>query len=138
MEEKTNVSSPIGRQGATISLMVATGENNVIGLNNRLPWYLPADLKYFKNQTWGLPIIMGRKTFESFGKPLPGRTNIVITRNRTWAFEKVQVAHTLEDAVTLGKATGAAEIFVIGGAEIFKLVLPQANRIYITRIHQRF
>ena len=137
MEENTNQSSPSHETG-TLSLIVAIDENNVMGLDNRLPWYLPADMKYFKNQTWGMPVVMGRKTFESLGKPLPGRTNIVITRNTTWAFEKVQVAHTLEEAVTRAFATGAREVFVIGGAEIFKTALPQANRMYITRIHHRF
>lgn len=138
-EENTNPSSAFTAQGAgTLSLIVAADENNVMGLRNQLPWRLPADMKYFKNQTWGLPVIMGRKTFESLGKPLAGRTNIVITRNTAWGFEKVAVAHTLEEAIARGTATGAAEIFVIGGAEIFKMVLPQAHRIYLTRIHHRF
>lgn len=126
------------RQTVVISLIVAAAENNVIGHNNRLPWHLPADMKYFKNKTWGSPVVMGRKTFEALGKPLPGRTNIVITRNTTWAFEKVQVAHSLADAIALAQATGAAEIFVIGGAEIFQNTMSQANRIYLTRIHHQF
>jgi dihydrofolate reductase len=81
---------------------------------------------------------MGRKTFESIGKPLPGRTSIVITRNTTWAFEKVSVAHSLADAVTLAAHLGVKELFVIGGAEIFEIALPQATRVYRTRIHHRF
>lgn len=123
---------------AGISLLVAADENNVIGLHNKLPWHLPADLKYFKNQTWGLPIVMGRKTFESIGKPLPGRTNIVITRNTAWSSENVLVAHTLNDALALGQNAGANEIFIIGGAEVFKTALPLARRIYLTRIHHHF
>lgn len=125
-------------QKVVISLIVAADENNVIGHNNHLPWHLPADMKYFKNKTWGSPVVMGRKTFESLGKPLPGRTNIVITRNATWAFEKVQVAHSLAEAIAKGQATGAAEIFVIGGAELFQMVMQQADRIYLTRIHHHF
>lgn len=123
---------------ALLSLLVAADEGNVIGNNNQLPWHLPADLKYFKNKTWGLPIIMGRKTFESIGKPLPGRTTIVITRNKAWAFENVSVAHTLDEAMVIGQATGAREIFVIGGAEIFATALPLADRVYLTRIHHSF
>jgi len=123
---------------AIISLLAAADENNVIGLNNQLPWYLPADLKYFKNQTWGLPVVMGRKTFEALGKPLPGRTNIVITRNTTWAFENVLAAHSLEAAIAIAQQTGTREIFVIGGAQVFKTALPLANRIYLTRIHHQF
>lgn len=137
IEENKDQRSNEGRK-AILSLMVAADENNVIGLNNKLPWHLPADMKYFKNQTWALPVIMGRKTFESLGKPLPGRNNIVITRNATWGFEKVQVAHTLEEGIALGAATGALEIFVIGGAELFKTAMPLAGRIYLTHIHHRF
>ena len=107
-----------------ISLLVAVDEGNVIGRDNKLPWHLPVDLKYFKNQTWGLPVVMGRKTFESIGKPLPGRTSIVITRNKAWAFEKVRTAHSITDAVSIAQDLGVKEIFVIGGAEIFNTVLP--------------
>jgi dihydrofolate reductase len=121
-----------------ISLLVAVDEGNVIGKDNKLPWHLPADLKYFKNQTWGMPVVMGRKTFESIGKPLPGRTSIVITRNKAWTFEKVWTAHTITDAVAIAQNLGVKEIFVIGGAEIFNAVLPQAGRIYRTRIHHHF
>jgi dihydrofolate reductase len=133
-----DLTSPNGAQRAGISLLLAADENNVIGYQNQLPWHLPADLKYFKNQTWGMPVVMGRKTFESIGKPLPGRTNIVITRNPAWVFEKVDVVHTLDEALTVSEALGVKEIFVIGGAEIFKSALPRATRIYLTRIHHRF
>lgn len=120
------------------SLLVAVSENNVIGKDNKLPWHLPADLKYFKNLTWGMPILMGRKTFDSIGKPLPGRQSIVITRNKDWGHEDVTVVHSLEEAVAAAADFGAKEIFVIGGAEIFAASLPQADRIYVTRIYHSF
>lgn len=122
----------------TLSLLVAAAENNVIGKDNKLPWHLPNDLKYFKNLTWGMPVVMGRKTYESFGKPLRGRRNIVITRNKDWKAEGAEVVHSIQDAITLAKESEVKEIFIIGGGEIFKTVLPDANRIYITRIHHSF
>lgn len=121
-----------------ISLLVAAGENNVIGKDNQLPWHLPGDLRYFKNQTWGMPILMGRKTFDSIGKPLPGRRSIVITRNRQWQHDGVAVVHSLDEAIAAGTGFGAREIFVIGGAEIFASALPAAQRLYLTRVHQAF
>lgn len=121
-----------------ISLLVAAAENNVIGKDNALPWHLPNDLKYFKNLTWAMPVLMGRKTFESIGKALPGRMNIVITNNRDWTASGVTVVHSLPDAVQAGKAAAAKELFVIGGATIFNSALPQADRIYLTRIHSSF
>jgi dihydrofolate reductase len=122
----------------TLSLLVAADEGNVIGKDNRLPWYLPNDLKYFKNQTWGMPILMGRKTFESIGKPLMGRKSIVITRSKAWKHEGVFIVHTIEEAIESATRLGAKEIFVIGGAEIFRTAFPKADRIYLTRIHHRF
>ena len=121
-----------------VSLLLAASENNVIGHNNQLPWHLPNDLKYFKNLTWGLPILMGRKTFDSIGKPLPGRQSIVITRNPHWQHDGVDVVHSLEEAIQRAEALGANEVFIIGGAEIFNSALPTAKRIYLTRIHHRF
>ena len=121
-----------------VSLLVAADENNVIGTDNQLPWHLPNDLKYFKNLTWAMPILMGRKTFESIGKPLPGRKSIVITRNKDWQHEGVNVVHSIEEAIALASKDAVKEIFVIGGAEIFKTSLGQANRIYLTRIHHQF
>ncbi|RYZ29260.1 MAG: dihydrofolate reductase [Chitinophagaceae bacterium] len=121
-----------------LSLLVAASENNIIGKNNQLPWHLPNDLKYFKNLTWGMPILMGRKTFESIGKPLPGRKSIVITRNTNWQHEGVDVVHSVEEAIQKAESFGVKEIFVIGGAEIFKTSLAKANRIYLTRIHHHF
>ncbi len=137
-KENTDLSSPLGAGGIVISLLVAADEGNVIGKNNQLPWHLPNDLKYFKNLTWGLPIVMGRKTYESIGKPLPGRTNIVITRNKDYAAEGIVVVHTIEEALNVALQKGAKEIFVIGGAEIFNSVFDSAHRIYLTRIHHRF
>src|SRR5687767_2553218 len=119
----------------TISLLVAASENNVIGKDNRLPWHLPSDLKYFKNLTWGMPIVMGRKTFESIGKPLPGRKSIVITRNRDWSVKDVATVHGIEEAVQLSKSYGVKEIFLIGGAAVFASAMPSARRLYLTRIH---
>lgn len=121
-----------------VSLLLAASENNVIGKDNALPWHLPDDLKYFKNLTWGLPILMGRKTFESIGKPLPGRKSIVITRDKEWGHDGVAVVHSIEEGIGKAEGFGALEIFVIGGAQIFNTALPTANRIYLTRIHHRF
>jgi len=121
-----------------ISFIVAAAENNVIGKDNQLPWHLPSDMKYFKNQTWGMTVIMGRKSLESLGKPLQGRKNIVVTRNKDWKQEGTEVAHSINQAIDLAKETGVNEIFIIGGAEIFKEAMPVANRIYLTRIHHHF
>ena len=121
-----------------LSLIVAVSRNGVIGANNALPWHLPEDLKYFKSVTMGKPIIMGRKTYDSIGRPLPGRTNIVITRNISWSAEGVVVAQTLAQALALGKkacaAHGADEIVVIGGAQIYNETLPAAHRLYLTEV----
>src|SRR5882724_9049383 len=112
-----------------ISLVVAMARNNVIGRDNGLPWgRLPEDLKHFKAVTMGKPVLMGRKTFESIGKPLPGRTNFVLTRDAKWKAEGVVVIHSLDEALTGDELSG------IGGAEIYRLLLPLADRIYLTRI----
>lgn len=138
-KDTSNLNSPFrGTGGVILSLLVAADENNVIGKDNKLPWHLPNDLKYFKNQTWGMPILMGRKTFESIGKPLPGRKSIVITRSKDWNHDGVEVVHSVDEAIEKAKQLGAKEIFVIGGAEIFQTAFPQANRIYLTRIHHQF
>jgi dihydrofolate reductase len=121
-----------------LSLLVAADENNVIGKDNQLPWHLPNDLKYFKNQTWAMPILMGRKTFESIGKPLQGRKSIVVTRNKEWKHDGVEVVHSVAQAIEKAKEFGVKEIFVIGGAEIFQTAFEQANRVYLTRIHHQF
>jgi dihydrofolate reductase len=121
-----------------ISFMVAAAENGVIGKDNRLPWQLPNDLKYFKSITWGMPVIMGRKSYDAVGKPLAGRTNIVITRNQSWQPEGVRVAHSLDEAIEQAEKLYVKEIFIIGGAEIFKMALARAGKIYRTLIHHHF
>ncbi|MBE7174318.1 MAG: dihydrofolate reductase [Williamsia sp.] len=118
-----------------ISFVVAAAENNVIGKDNRLPWRLPNDLKFFKNTTWAMPVIMGRKTYESFGKPLAGRTNIVITRRDDWNAEGVIKVKSLDEALQAAEETDAKEAFIIGGGEIFRQSFSMADKIYITRVH---
>ncbi|MBI3318945.1 MAG: dihydrofolate reductase [Candidatus Omnitrophica bacterium] len=120
----------------TVSLIVAVSRNGVIGNEGKLPWRLPADLKRFKQLTMGHPIIMGRKTFESIGKPLPGRTNIVITRQKNLQACGALVAHSLEEALRLCEKE--QEAFVIGGASIYPEALGQADRIYLTEVHADF
>ena len=119
-----------------ITLVVAASENNAIGLNNQLLWHLPKDMRFFKNTTWGMPILMGRKTFESMGsKPLNGRFNIIITRNKNWVNEDVTVVHTMEEAITLADKFSYKELLVIGGGEIYEMALPMAEKIWLTRVH---
>jgi len=121
------------------SIIVAMAENRVIGINNNLPWYLPNDLKYFKQVTMGKPILMGRKTFDSIGKPLPGRTNIVITRDKNWVAEGVKVVYSLEQAFKLAESIveidGQDEMMIIGGDQIYQTSLPEIDRIYLTKVH---
>lgn len=118
-----------------ISMIFAMGRHNALGRDNKMPWYLPADFQYFKRITMGKPVIMGRKTFESLGKPLPGRTNIVITRNRNFAPEGCQVVDSVECAAALVQEQDA---FIIGGAEIYKAFMPHAHKLYITEIDEDF
>ena len=121
-----------------ISLVVAAAENNAIGKNNQLLWCLPNDMKFFKNVTWAMVVIMGRKTLESLGKPLKGRKNIVITRQRGWQPEGVVTVNSLEQALDAAAKMEVKEAFVIGGGETYKLALPHASRIYLTRVHASF
>lgn len=124
---------------AKLSLIVAMSENRVIGVNNHLPWNIPEDLKRFKAITNGHPIVMGRKTFESIGRLLPNRTNIIVTRDRDYRVEGAGVCHSFEEALEWAKRSpGAEEIFVIGGSEIFKLALPKVSRIYLTEVKWPF
>lgn len=118
-----------------ISLVVAASENNVIGKDNKLLWHLPNDMKFFKNTTWAMPVVMGRKTFDSLGKPLTGRTNIVITRKENWKKEGVKVVKSLDEAIALAGDADAKEVFVIGGGEIFRQSIDRADKIYLTRVH---
>ena len=117
---------------ALTALVAALARNRVIGVGNRLPWRLPEDLARFKRLTMGAPVIMGRKTRESIGRPLPGRRNIVVTRERAATWEGCVVAHSLDEALAL--ADDAAEAFVIGGAELYAQALPRADRLYLTLI----
>lgn len=118
-----------------VSLIVAMANNRVIGINNTLPWHLPADLKHFKALTMGHHIVMGRKTYESIGKPLPGRTSVVVTRNADYSAPGVIVASSLETAISA--CGNDAEIFVIGGAELYAQALPLMSTLYITEIQQK-
>ncbi len=127
--------SPFGGFRGLVSLIVATSLNNSIGKANAMLWHLPEDFKFFKNTTWGMPIIMGRKTFESIGKPLPGRTNIIITSNKDWLAEGTITAKSLEESIQLAIQTNAKEIFITGGGEIYKQAMPIANKIYRTLVH---
>ena len=117
-----------------ISLVVAAANNNAIGKNNQLLWHLPNDMKYFKNVTWGMPVVMGRKTFESLGKPLPGRKNIVLTKQEGWKAEGVVAIKEFKDALFLAGEMDVKEIMVIGGGEIYCSVFDRANRIHLTRV----
>lgn len=119
-----------------ISLIWAMGENRVIGINNKMPWHLPAELAYFKRTTLGKPVIMGRKTFESIGKPLPGRENWIITRDLQYHAEGCDIFHSVQEV--LQQLPKEKEAMVIGGAEIYNLFLPHADRLYMTEIHSHF
>ena len=121
------------------ALIVARADNGVIGVDNQLPWHLPCDLKYFKQVTMGKPVVMGRKTFESIGRPLPGRTNVVITRNADWSASGTRVVGSLADALKLATAQadldGADEVMVIGGATLYREAIDQVDRMYVTQVH---
>ena len=127
-----------------LSLIVAMAKNRTIGLDGAMPWHIPEDLKFFKRVTMGHPVIMGRKTYQSIGAALPGRTNIVVTRNKDFEAADADVVYDLLEALTKAKATeelwrpdgGREEIFVIGGADIYGQALPEAQRIYMTEVHQ--
>jgi dihydrofolate reductase len=116
-----------------ITLLVARAANGVIGRDNTLPWHLPADLQRFKALTMGKPILMGRRTFESIGRALPGRVNLVLTRDPAWRADGALTVHSLEEAYA--QVRGATELVVIGGADLFRLVMPLAKQIYLTEIH---
>jgi dihydrofolate reductase len=118
-----------------ISLIVAMGNNRVIGQGNQLPWRLSADLKYFRQTTMGKSLIMGRKTYETIGRPLPGRTNIILTRNEDYQAEGCLVVHSLEEALELA---GEGEVMIIGGGQLYRQFMPMADRIYMTQIDSEF
>ena len=117
-----------------ISIVVAMARNRTIGVNNTLPWRCPEDLKRFKSLTMGQHMIMGRKTFDSIGKPLPGRITVVVTRNENLHIEGCVMAHSLENAI--GACAADKEIFIVGGAELYALSLPLADRLYITHVQK--
>ncbi|KUP23635.1 dihydrofolate reductase [Paenibacillus sp. DMB5] len=121
----------------SISMIWAMAENGVIGKDNDMPWHLPLDFAYFKEQTLGKRMLMGRKTWESLGgKPLKGRTSIVITRDAGFQAEGAQVIHTLEEALAEGRKDD--ELMIIGGAEIYRMMLPYADKLLVTRIYEEF
>lgn len=122
-----------------VAIVVAVADNGVIGRGNALPWDLPDDLQHFKRTTMGRPIIMGRKTFESIGRPLPGRLNIVLTRDDAWQAAGVSVATSMEQAIDIAEGQammdGADSVMVIGGAEVYRQALPFTSRVFLTRVH---
>ncbi len=118
-----------------LSLIAALSANNVIGRDNQVPWRLSTDLKRFKALTMGHHLVMGRKTYESVGKPLPGRITVVVTRQSDWTAAGVTVVHTLDEAIRVAEAAGESEAFIAGGAEIYAQVMHRADRMYLTRVH---
>jgi dihydrofolate reductase len=119
-----------------LSLIAALARNRTVGINNTLPWHLPDDLKYFKATTTGKPVIMGRKTYDSIGRPLPGRHNIVVTRDASWHADGVTVVHSVPEAIAA--AGDVPEVFLIGGATLYREALPLADRLYLTEIDADF
>ena len=118
-----------------VSLVAAMAENRVIGSAGGLPWHISADLKKFKALTLGKPVIMGRKTFQSIGRPLPGRTNILITRDASYGGDGINAAGGLDAAFEIAEGEGAGEAMVIGGGEIYRMAIPRAQRVYLTEVH---
>ena len=119
-----------------ITLVVAASDNNVIGKDNQLLWHLPKDMRFFKNTTWGLPIVMGRKTFESLGsKVLPGRLNLILSNQKNIKTNGATLVHSLQDAVNLAAKQDYKQLMVIGGGQIYELALPLAHTIMLTRVH---
>jgi len=116
-----------------VSAIVAAADNNAIGKDNKLLWHLPNDLRFFKRTTSGHTVIMGRKTYESVGMPLPNRRNLVITRQEDYTLENAEVVHSLEAALT--RCANEEEVFIVGGAEIYRQALPRTGRVYLTRVH---
>lgn len=121
-----------------ISLILAVAENGVIGKNGKTPWHITSDLKHFKKITEGHHVLMGRKTYESIGRPLPKRTNLVLTRDPNFLPEGCIVFKELEEALEFARTNGEEELIVIGGEEIYKLAEPLAHRIYMTRVHREY
>lgn len=118
-----------------VSLIVAASDNNVIGKDNWMPWDLPAELAYFRNVTRGHTVIMGRKTYDAVGRPMPNRHNIIVSRNKDLEIPGVDVVGSVEEALELAKKDSMDEVFVIGGEQIYRLAMPYADRIYLSRVH---
>lgn len=119
-----------------VSIIVAKANNNAIGLNGELPWHLPSDMKHFQKSTAGHHVVMGRKTYQSLGKPLPGRTHIIVSRNPDFEVSKGHyVTHSVEEAIELGKTLAVNKLFILGGAEVYRLSLPIADEMIITEIN---
>jgi dihydrofolate reductase len=118
-----------------ISAIVATSENGIIGVDNMIPWYLPADLKYFKKVTNGHHVLMGRKCFESIGKPLPGRNNLVLTRNPLYVAQGIKIIHSVMEGIDIAIQNGEEELFIIGGADIYKSTMAVWDKLYFNTIH---
>jgi dihydrofolate reductase len=134
---QSTTSSPVSRipyPVSRLSIIVAMAKNRTIGINNTLPWRCPEDLKHFKALTMGHHMIMGRKTFDSIGKPLPGRTTVVVTRNADLQIEGCQIAHSLKEAIAA--CTGDEEIFIVGGAELYLQAITLVDTLYITEVQQ--
>jgi len=121
-----------------LTIIVARARNGVIGRDNQMPWHLPEDFAYFKRTTMGAPVIMGRKTHESIGRPLPGRRNLVVTRDAQRRFDGCETVASLDEALALGAAQGVREIFLIGGSQLYAEGLPLADRLLVTEIERDF
>jgi dihydrofolate reductase len=119
-----------------ITLVVAASENNAIGKDNQLLWHLPKDMRFFKNTTWALPILMGRKTFESMGsKLLPGRLNVLLSQQKNLEIKGAEVVNSLQEAIALAEKNSYKELMVIGGGQVYEMALPHAHKIWLTRVH---
>jgi len=123
---------------ARLSIIVAVAQNGVIGKKNRLPWHIPEDFAWFKRHTEGFPVVMGRKTYESIGRILPGRTNVIITRQRDYTVPGSRIYHSLEEAFEQLEREGHEEIFIIGGNQIFRESMSLVDRIYLTLVHRDY
>lgn len=127
--------SPSPAPHSRITLIAAVARNGVIGADGDMPWRIPQDFAFFKKTTMGHPMVMGRATFDSIGRPLPGRRSIVVTRSRTWEHDGVEVAHSLDDAIDLAaRGEGGEEIFIVGGGQIYRQAMPTADRLLITEV----
>lgn len=134
MQNEAVISKPEARNSKpTISIIVALAENRVIGIENRLPWHLPGDMKWFRRHTLGKPVVMGRKTFESLGRPLPERHNIVVTADASYRADGATVVHSIEEA--LHAAGDVLDVMIIGGESFYRQMLPQTDRLILTLVH---